>query len=283
MSLWTAAKSKGGSLETAQRRERTLVAGTIVLLIGLSAIYTFAGVGMEMSALEMTIVGDMGGMAMGATGGMEMAALGAWSAAKFVLIFLMWWVMMIAMMLPSAAPTVLLYTALLKRGDPEAPTPLPANIFMASYFLVWAGFSVAAMAAQWGLEAAGIVSSSMLMLFSGTVGALVLIAAGAYQFSPLKNQCLTHCRTPADFIAHYHRPGIWGAVRIGVIHGAFCLGCCFGLMALLFVGGIMNLFWIICLAALVAVEKLSRRGRLIGRLVGAGLIVSGMLNLIASS
>ena len=233
MSLWTAAKSKGGSLETAQRRERTLVAGTIVLLIGLSAIYTFAGVGMEMSALEMTIVGDMGGMAMGATGGMEMAALGAWSAAKFVLIFLMWWVMMIAMMLPSAAPTVLLYTALLKRGDPEAPTPLPANIFMASYFLVWAGFSVAAMAAQWGLEAAGIVSSSMLMLFSGTVGALVLIAAGAYQFSPLKNQCLTHCRTPADFIAHYHRPGIWGAARIGIIHGAFCLGCCFGLMALL--------------------------------------------------
>ena len=274
MNLSTAAKSKSRPFETALRRERTLVAGTIAFLIGLSAIYTFAGVGMEMSVLEMTIKGDMKGM--------EMAAPAAWSGAKFALIFLMWWVMMIAMMLPSAAPTVLLYAAVLKRSDPEAPTPLPAIIFMASYILAWAGFSVAATAAQWRLEAAGAVSSSMLTLDGGTGGALVLIAAGAYQYSPLKGQCLTHCRTPANFIARHHRPGIWGAARMGIIHGAFCLGCCIVLMSLLFVGGIMNLFCIIGLAALVAVEKLSPIGRLIGRFFGAGLIASGTLNLIVN-
>ena len=274
MNLRTVAKAEGEPLERALRREWTLVAGTIVLLIGLSAIYTITGVGMEMSALEMTIKGDMNGI--------EMAAPGAWSAAKFALIFLMWWVMMIAMMLPSAAPTVLLYAAVLKRSNPEAPTPLAAIIFMASYILAWAAFSIAATAAQWGLETTGAVSSLMLTLVGGTFGALVLIAAGAYQFSPMKGQCLTHCHTPADFIVRHHRPGIWGAARMGIIHGAFCLGCCTVLMALLFVGGIMNLFWIIGLAALVAVEKLSPLGRVIGRFFGAGLIAWGTLNLIVN-
>ena len=269
-----------GHLEAALRRERSLVAGTLVFLVLVSAIYTVAGVGMEMSAISMTF-GGMSGMGLEAMGSMTVmpAAAGAWSTAKFVMMFLMWWLMMIAMMLSSAAPTVLLHATVLKRSRPEASTQWSAFIFTSGYLSAWAGFSLAVTAAQQGLEVWGLVSPSMMMLVSGPAGALVAMAAGAYQFTPLKDRCLTVCRAPAEFIARHHRPGALGTLRLGALHGAFCLGCCIALMALLFVGGVMNLIWIVGLAGFVALEKLGSRGHLAARIAGAALIAFGILRL----
>lgn len=266
-----------GYLEAVLRRERIVVAATLGLLVLVSAIYTVAGVGMQMSAVSMTF-GEMGDMAGGEMMSMP-AAAGAWGVVKFLTTFLMWWLMMIAMMLPSAAPAVLLYATVLKRGRPEASTPRPALVFTTGYLLAWALFSLAATTMQLALEVWGLVSPSMMMLVDGPTGALVLIAAGAYQFTPLKDRCLIHCRAPAEFIARHHRDGACGALRLGALHGAYCLGCCVTLMALLFVGGVMNLFWIAGLAGLVAIEKLGSRDRLLVRVSGAILIAIGGLQL----
>ena len=132
-----------------------------------------------------------------------------------------------------------------------------------------------AVASQWALEAAGLVSATMMTLIDTVPGALLLIAAGVYQFTPLKAACLSQCRSPAEFITRRKRPGTSGAFVMGLEHGAYCLGCCWFLMALLFVGGIMNLYWIVGLAALVALEKLTPFGVIAGKIAGAALIVWG--------
>ena len=264
-------------IERLLRRDRMLVAAMIAVLIALTAVYTIAGVGMEMSALDMTFGGRMD--AAGSMTGMAIEAPGDWSAGKVTLVFLMWWLMMIAMMLPSADALILLYTALLRHLPDKAANKIRAVAFTAGYLLAWSVFSLAATLAQWGLENTGLVSPSKMALTEGVAVPLLLVAAGAYQFLPLKDRCLAQCRTPADFIAHHHRPGMFGAAQLGIRHGTFCLGCCVALMTLLFVGGIMNLYWISGLAALVALEKLAARGRLIGRAVGAGLLGSGIVGL----
>lgn len=265
------------SLERTMRRDRMGVVATLTVLVALAAIYTISGVGMGMSALDVTFGGDMepaGGMT-----GMAMAAPGGWGGTKFTLVFLMWWLMMIAMMLPSAAPTILLYTALLRRPPADTVPEVRAVAFVIGYLLAWAAFSLAATLAQWGLEANGLVSPSNMAVIEGAAANLLFVAAGAYQFLPLKDHCQTQCRTPAEFIARHHRPGILGATQVGLRHGVFCLGCCVALMMLLFAGGIMNLYWIFGLAALVALEKLVRLGRLIGRAVGASLLGLGIIGL----
>ena len=267
-----------GYFEAALRRERAVVAGTLALLVLISAIYTVAGIGMEMSAISMTF-GSIDGMNAMAVGSMKAMAAGSWSATKFLMIFLMWWLMMIAMMLPSAAPAVLLYAAVLKRSRPDASMPRPAIVFTGGYLLAWAGFSLAATIAQWGLDAYELVSPSMTMQVGNQAGALVAIAAGAYQFTPLKDRCLTLCRSPVEFIARHHRPGLLGALRLGTLHGAYCLGCCVALMALLFVGGIMNLIWIFGLAGFVALEKLCPGGHITARVAGTFLMAFGFLQL----
>lgn len=260
-------------VERMVRRDRTRAAATMAVLVALAAAYTIAGVGMDMSALDMTFAGNSGET------GMPMDAPGGWSGAKATLIFLMWWLMMIAMMLPSAAPTILLYTALLRRLPADAAPYVPTVAFIFGYFLAWAVFSLAATGMLWWSETAGLVSPSNMALTPGIAAALLVTAVGAYQFLPLKDRCLTQCRSPADFIARHHRPGILGAAQVGIRHGAFCLGCCFALMMLLFVGGIMNLYWILGLAAFVALEKLVPHGRLLGRIVGAGLFGLGIIGL----
>ena len=263
--------SRDGILETALKRDRTVVVGAIGLLVTLSALYTIAGVGMNMSAFEMTF--GNGGSDMPGMGSMSTPM--AWSLGKSILIFLMWWVMMIAMMVPSAAPTILLFAAVLRRGNPSAPTPRRAVIFTAGYLLAWAFFSVVAAFTQWFLEMQGAVSQMGMMLTNSRIGAAVLLVAGVYQISPWKQTCLSHCQSPAEHISRHFRPGNTGALRMGLYHGTYCLGCCAGLMALLFVGGIMNLYWIVGLAALVALEKLWRHGLLAGKLAGVGLILWG--------
>lgn len=257
-----------GLTERLLRRDRTVLILTIGVLFGLAAVYTVFGVGMRMSALEMTAMRGMRDMP-------AMGPVGVWAPGYAILVFLMWLVMMIAMMLPSVAPTVLLHAALLRRGTQADRVPLISGAFLAGYLVAWAGFSLVAAFAQWGLEAAGLVSASMMTLIDTVPGALLLIAAGVFQFTPLKSSCLRNCRSPAEFLTSRRRPGTSGAFVMGVEHGVYCVGCCWFLMALLFVGGIMNLYWIVGLTAFVALEKLTPFGEIGARIAGAALIAWG--------
>jgi predicted metal-binding membrane protein len=185
--------------------------------------------------------------------------------------------MMAAMMLPSAAPTILLVGALIRnRGSAVRGR---TALFASGYLLVWVGFSAAATLLQWGLGEAGLLSETMA-LGNIIVAGVVLIAAGAYQWTPLKDTCLTHCRSPAEFLVRHWSPGAFGAVRTGIRHGVFCLGCCWMLMMLLFVGGLMNLAWIAAIALLVLLEKTIPWGDRMSRLSGAVLAVWGAASLV---
>ena len=223
-----------------------------------------------MTALEMTAMRGMRDMP-------GPGIPGVWSAGYALLVFLMWWVMMIAMMLPSVTSTILLNAALVRHSGQRAIVSTISGAFLGGYLATWAGFSVIATAFQWALEAAGVVSATMMTLIDTIPGALVLIAAGVYQFTPLKTACLEHCRSPAKFLTERRRPGAVGAFRMGIEHGVYCLGCCWFLMALLFVGGIMNLYWIVGLAAFVALEKLTPWGDGISKAAGIALFVWGGL------
>ena len=257
-------------VERALRRDRLLLVCAMGLLFFLAGLYTVFGVGMNMTALDMTRMAGMRDMP-------GPRAPGDWSFGYAVLVFLMWWVMMVAMMLPSVAPTVLLYATLLRRTSAAAEAPAIAWVFLGGYLLAWAGFGLGACTLQWALESAGIVSATMMTLLETVPGAVVLILAGSFQFSSLKDTCLSHCRSPAEFIARRRRPGVSGGLLMGLEHGVYCLGCCWVLMVLLFVGGVMNLYWIVGLAAFVALEKLTPFGRIASRLAGAGLILWGTL------
>jgi predicted metal-binding membrane protein len=195
----------------------------------------------------------------------------------------MWWIMMIAMMTPSATPTILLYARVYRHAlvqgqiqDKLAPT----GAFAAGYLLVWLGFAAAAATLHWALERTGLVSGMMMGSQSRLLSGVVLITAGVYQLSPLKNICLAHCRTPTSFLSRHWRPRALGALRLGAMHGGYCVGCCWLLMALLFVGGVMNLTWIAALAILVLVEKVLPPGQWVGRGVGIALIVWGVATLV---
>jgi len=204
-----------------------LVAGLVVVLV-MAWGWLVAGAGTEMSAVEVTAMAGMDGWLMRPA---------VWTPAYAVLIFAMWWVMMVAMMLPSAAPMLLLF-ARVNRKDKSAGAPLvPTALFAAGYLLGWAGFCAVAAALQWGLESARLLSP-MLATTNRWLGAGILIAAGLSQFTPLKAMCLRHCRTPLGFLLGNWRSGRLGALRMGLEHGAFCLGCCWFLMALLFFGGL---------------------------------------------
>jgi predicted metal-binding membrane protein len=258
-----------GPVERLVLRDRWIVAGAMAVIVALAALYTYAGVGMSMTALDMTrMAGSIGEP-------MKMGAGTVWAPGYWVLNFLMWWVMMIAMMTPSAAPTLLLYTAIKRMGPDQDKAVLFSFFFLGGYLLAWAGFSVLASGLQWTSEATGLTDATMMTLKSRNFAAIVLILAGAYQFSGLKDSCLSHCRAPAQFLADHSRPGHWGALRTGTHHGAHCLGCCWALMALLFVGGIMNLYWIGGLALYVLVEKIVVGGQFFARISGAALVLVG--------
>jgi predicted metal-binding membrane protein len=166
----------------------------------------------------------------------------------------MWVAMMAAMMLPSAAPTVLLVAALAWERPASSNLPAAAILFASGYLRVWCGFSFAATLLQWGLDEFGLLSETMAF-GNSILASTVLIAAGVYQWTPLRDTCLRHCRLPTEFLIRYWRPGSLGAVLTGVRHGLFCFGCCWMLMALLFVGGVMNLAWIGVIALFVLLEK----------------------------
>jgi predicted metal-binding membrane protein len=198
-----------------------------------------------------------------------------WIWANWLAVFVMWAVMMAAMMLPTAMPMVSVFGSLNKNQGENTRT----IAFVAGYLVLWTVFAAAATAAQWVLQSRGLLSPMIVSISPVLSGALMMIA-GAFQFSPLKQACLRACRSPLGFLLTDWRGGLSGAVRMGVRHGLYCLGCCWALMALLFVGGVMNLLWIAALTLLVAVEKLAPRGDLLAKALGALMIGAGAVRLI---
>ena len=263
-------------------RDRAVTLGGLTVLCVLAWLYIVMGAGLGMSAREMTRLAlfphqQVAAMASMAGGGMDAMSTAAKPVAASVLVGLvlpiaMWWVMMIAMMAPSAAPTILLYARVYRHSMAQGQVPdklAPSGAFAAGYLFIWLGFSIMAAMLHWTMESSGIISE--MGSRSQWLSAGVLIAAGAYQLSPAKSACLSHCRSPAEFLSRHWRPHALGALRLGAMHGSFCVGCCWMLMALLFVGGAMNLVWIAALSILVLVEKLLPPGQWVGR--GAGLIL----------
>jgi len=210
--------------------------------------------------------------AMNAMPGMAMAS--SWDAERIAATLAMWWVMMLGMMLPSAAPMILTFAAISRRQRQRGQRSVPASVFAAGYLLAWGVFSVAATVLQVGLDRAALLSPMMQTTSAAASGAVFLLA-GAYQFTPFKNVCLRHCRSPLAFLLVHWRYGWRGALRMGWEHGLFCLGCCWVLMLVLFAVGVMNLVWVALLTALVLAEKLLPGGIHLARAAGALLLVSG--------
>nr|MBA3318845.1 DUF2182 domain-containing protein [Gemmatimonadales bacterium] len=182
--------------------------------------------------------------------------------------------MMVAMMLPSAAPMILLVATVHRRRRERASPAAPTAIFAAGYLLVWTCFSAAAALTQWGLHQAALLSPAMAST-NPVLGGLLLMIAGVYQWLPVKSACLSRCRSPLGFLSSEWREGSAGSLVMGLRHGLFCLGCCWVLMALLFVAGVMNLFWVAAIAWLVLVEKVARAGAWIGKVAGLALVAWG--------
>jgi predicted metal-binding membrane protein len=258
------------------RRDRAIVLSAIVGATALAWAYVLwlaANMDMRMGSSMGTSMGKtMSGM-----GAMLKPAFRPWSVADFVFMFVMWAVMMVGMMMPSATPMVLLY-ANVGRKAAENGRPLAATgWFVAGYLLTWTGFSLAATVAQWQLSRLALITP-MMASASDLFGGLLLVAAGLYQWSPLKDACLTHCQSPLGFLISRggFRASPWGSLRLGAEHGSLCVGCCWVLMALLFVGGVMNLLWIAGLTIFVLLEKIIPTGRLVPRLAGAAMATAGL-------
>jgi predicted metal-binding membrane protein len=201
-----------------------------------------------------------------------------WDFTHLALLFAMWAVMMAGMMLPSAAPTLLLYAGVIRKSPAGGRAHAHVYAFAGGYLLVWTAFSLLATVLQ-RLLAHWLVLSPMMEIRGHVIGGALLIIAGLYQLTPFKRTCLNSCRSPAAFIAQHWKRGVAGGFRLGVAHGLFCLGCCWALMLLLFVGGVMNLWWIGALTAFVLLEKLAPLGAQGGRLSGFLIIVMGLWNL----
>jgi len=198
--------------------------------------------------------------------------------ADFFVLAGMWTAMMVAMMMPSVAPTVLLYARAEQLKDFAARPPTVA--FVGGYLLVWVAFALVAATLQLTLQHAAIASPMTMALTSRRAASAIMVAIGLYQLLPIKDACLGRCRSPAQFLSRHYRPGPRGALRLGALHGAYCVACCWLLMALLFVGGVMNLLWIAGLTLLVAAEKLLPRGQVIAHVAGVVLIGWGIGRLL---
>ena len=272
------------AVESLIQRDKVITIIAIAILVGATFTYTVLGVGMNMSAIQMTPGLGQSQMSMPNMSAMKnMAATPAvWSFNYSVLMFFMWWTMMIAMMLPSASPMILLYTALIRRTKKAKSIIRQVTSFICGYLLAWAAFSLFAAALQSQLELRDWMSPMMMEATNIYLAAGILIAAGVYQLTPLKTVCLEKCRQPASFLANYKNTWVNSPLRIGLVHGFYCVGCCWFLMGLLFFGGIMNLYWIVGLIIFVAIEKLHEKGIIFGKILGGGAIVSGIAFLINS-
>jgi predicted metal-binding membrane protein len=245
------------AIEPLIARDRTVTGIALVAIVGLAWWWLFAH----------PMAGSASSYGMAA-----MAATPApWSPSYLLATFVMWALMMVAMMLPSAAPMILLFGRFVRRSGAGAAVAR-TGLFALSYVAVWALFSAAAALLQTALVSTGMVSAMALAVNGRWASAGLLLLIAAYQLSPLKQACLAQCRSPMDFLMRLWRPGIAGSVRLGIVHGAYCVGCCWALMLLLFIGGVMNLTWIALVAAIVLVEKLAPPGERIRTIIAAVLV-----------
>jgi predicted metal-binding membrane protein len=242
------------SLVAVLKRDRTIIAFGLAGIAALSWIYLVC---MDWGMRHMDVGMDM----------VIMPAMQHWNAWDLLLVFLMWAIMMFGMMVPSASPMILLFAEINRRRNAHQGTFLSTGQFLLGYLTAWAGFSVLATLAQWGLLTAALVSP-MMESTSKTLGAGLLLAAGLFQFSRLKYTCLAHCRSPMGFLATEWRGGKGGAFKMGLKHGVYCLGCCWALMALLFAFGVMNLLWVASISGFVLLEKITSANQLVSRLGG---------------
>ncbi len=249
----------GSVLEPVLKRDRAVAAAGIVTIAGLAWAY------LVLLALGMDEMGPE----------MATAQMRSWTSADFGLMFLMWAAMMAGMMIPTASPMILMF-ATVNRSRRESKAPyVPTGLFMCAYLLVWTVFAAAATLGNWLLHTNDLLTAMMGSSASNYVGGGLLIAAGLFQWSPLKSVCLSHCRSPMSFLMGDWRDGAWGAVSMGLRHGSYCLGCCWALMGLLFVLGVMNLLWIAALAGFVLLEKVAPGRRVISWTSGFLLIAWG--------
>ena len=246
------------------RRDRAVLVSAIAVLAGLAWAYT-----VRLSA-------GMGSMSVNAmAASVAVPSTQSWTLNDVFFMFVMWTVMMVAMMLPSATPMVLLFARVMRKRERDGRPFVPTGLFVFGYLLVWVGFSAMATLANWGLHVAGLLSS-MMGSTTPMIGGVVLLFAGAFQWTPLKDACLSHCRSPLAFLTAHWSDGRGGALMMGLHHGLYCLGCCWLLMVLLFVLGIMNLPWIAALTVFVLLEKVLPRGRLVSRFSGIVFAAWGM-------
>jgi predicted metal-binding membrane protein len=255
-------------IERLVRQDRLVVALALGLITALSWVYL---VRMAQAMQSAASAAEM-------HAAMGMADMTRWTLSDNIALFLMWAVMMAGMMLPSAAPFLLLVVATYRRrGGRQARKSTAA--FTAGYLAAWTGFSAVAALAQGALHAAALMSSAMVSQ-SATLAGGIFVVAGIYQWAPWKNACLSNCRSPLSFLTTEWREGTAGAFVMGLRHGLFCVGCCWALMLLLFAAGVMNLLWVAAIAVFVLGEKLLPRALLIGRVTGALLVCWGAYLLI---
>ena len=255
------------------RRDRVVVILALALLTALAWRYLL------LLSADMSMGGmDMGDFRMIPSGmGLMVPAHTPWQAMEFGFVFVMWTVMMVSMMTPSATPMILMYARAGRHAKAQG-TPLAATVwFTASYFLVWIAFALLATMVQWALECTALLDSWMAST-SNVLGGVVFLAVGSYQWTRLKDVCLAQCQKPFAFLMRQGgcRLDAPGSLMLGLRHGAYCVGCCWALMALLFVGGVMNVLWIVLLALLILFEKVTSFGRLIAHLAGLVLIAGGV-------
>jgi predicted metal-binding membrane protein len=272
------------------KRDRAVIGTALVLLTLLTWAYVlWLSVNMPSftalpTASESAMGGmDMAGMDMSGAAGAMAPAFRPWAPADLVFVFAMWSVMMVGMMTPSVAPMILLYAALGRKASERGTPFAPAAWFYSGYLSVWIAFSAVATLAQWALADVAVLTP-MMAAKSALLGGLLLVCVGLYQWTPLKAACLSACQAPLGFVMAHggFRQEPLGAVRLGIAHGTYCLGCCFALMALLFVGGIMNVLWIAGLTILVLLEKLGPAGPLVPRVSGALIGAAGLWLLVSA-
>jgi len=267
-----------GTLNAILTRERVVVAAALAAITLLAWAYVLwlaahMNTLMPAPAMDMSGMGDMPGMDMSA---MMQPAFVAWTLPHFLFMFGMWAVMMVGMMTPSAAPMILIYAQVAHQAATLGKSFVSSAWFASGYLLAWTAFALLATLAQWGLERAALLSP-MMASSSHIFGGVVLIAAGLFQWTPVKQACLAHCRAPLSFVQQHggFKPDISGALRLGALHGAYCVGCCWALMALLFVGGVMNVLWIAGLMIFVLAEKIIPGARYFSRIAGLIAIAAG--------
>ncbi len=253
------------ALKSTLSRDQAITLAGVVGVSGLAWLYLFYDAS-RMASMSM----NTGGM-----GDMSARSLGTpFDPLSLALMFVMWSVMMVAMMLPSASPAIVMYSTLARKRKETGSAIAPAWLFTLGYLAVWTAFSALATGLQFGLQEAALLTE-MMVLRSAWLSGLLLMAAGIYQWLPIKDACLQKCRAPLQYFMFNWRPGNAGAFLMGAEHGGFCLGCCWAIMLLLFVAGVMNLLWVAVIAVFVLIEKLIPNGAFVGRFSGLAMIVLG--------